>query len=317
MTPYRFSTIAVALAVLHGCGDWSGVAGAVLGSHAMARGARAVPTTLAGELVFVRAEDGRNMLMAMNSDGSGVVRLGVEGSKPHVSPDGSRVAYTTDRDEIAVLNLSTGTESVVTREQSMVPRWSPDGASILFFSARSGRNELWVMNADGTEPRQLTDGGGESMEGDWSPDGTRIVFRRNSGDGGDIWIMNQDGSGAVLLHAGERMDSDPRWSPDGRRIAFVSLIAVDGEVRLTSEIFVIEADGSGLLQLTQGGENWSPAWAPDGSRIAFFGYGARAEPDLFTVRPDGSDLQLLLGGRTYDHGPAYGPLGTTTTGAAP
>jgi tol-pal system beta propeller repeat protein TolB len=307
----------MAIAVLHGCGDWSGVASAVIGSQATARDTRAVPATLAGKLVFVRAADGRNTLMAMNPDGSGMVSIGVEGSKPHVSPDGTRVAYTTARDEIAVLDLSTGTESVVTREQSMVPRWSPDGGSILFFSARSGRNELWVMNADGTEPRQLTHGGGESMEGDWSPDGTRIVFRRNSGDGGDIWIMNQDGSVAALLHAGERMDSDPRWSPDGRRIAFVSLVPVEGEARLTSEIFVIEANGSGLLQLTRGGENWSPAWAPDGSRIAFFGYGARAEPDLFTVRPDGSDLRLLMGGPTYDHGPAYGPVGTTTTGAAP
>ncbi|MGK2961906.1 MAG: TolB family protein [Gemmatimonadaceae bacterium] len=268
-----------------------------------------MPGTLADRIVFVRAEGNRNVLMAMNPDGTDLVSLGAGGVTPHVSPDGRRVVYATPAEGIAVLDLATGKETVVAPRLSVRPRWSPSGDRILFWSDRGGTKEIYVMNGDGSGVVRLTDGKDGYHEADWSPDGSRIVFRRVTGDGGDIWTMNADGSGAAVIYAGQRMDSDPRWSPDGRRIAFVSMVSRLQGDGVSTEIYSIDADGSNLVRLTRhDGEDWSPAWSPDGSKIAFFGYRVSADdPDLFTVNPDGTGLRLLLGGPTYDHGPAYGP----------
>jgi tol-pal system beta propeller repeat protein TolB len=265
-----------------------------------------LPSTLAGKVVFARVEGSTNVLMAMNPDATGMMSLGVQGFKPNVSPDGRKIAYMTSAENTAVLDLATGRETVVATS-AIAPRWSPDGSKIVFWKLSNGPKDIWVMNADGSNPLQLTNGGGENLEADFSPDGSRIVFRRNTGDGGDLWIMNADGTAASLLYAGDRQDSDARWSPDGARIAFVRMVP-SGSSGRTSEIFVINQDGSNLVRLTHDGENWSPTWSPDGSRIAFFAFrNGPDDSDLFTVRPDGIDLALLLGGSKSDHGPAYGP----------
>lgn len=265
----------------------------------------ALPSTFMGQVVFSRVQGSTNVLMAMNPDATGVASLGVQGFKPNVSPNGRKIVYNTPAENIAVLDLGTGQETVVAT-RAIAPRWSPDG-KIVFWKLDSVPKDIWVMNADGSGAVRLTNGGGENLEADFSPDGSRIVFRRNTGDGGDLWVMNADGTAASLLYAGDRQDSDARWSPDGTRIAFVRIV-LSPTLGTTSEIFVINADGSNLVQVTHDGENWSPTWSPDGSRIAFFGFrNGPDDSDLFTVRPDGTDLRLLLGGATSDHGPAYGP----------
>lgn len=267
-----------------------------------------LPSTLAGKIVFIRAEGRTNTVMAMNPDGSGITSLRANGFSAHVSPDGRKIAYNNPANGISVLDLATGKESDVAPGLSIKPRWSPDGAKILFWSDRSGTKELYTMNPDGSGVARISDGSNGFHEADWSPDGARIAFRRVTGDGGDIWTMKADGSGAALLYAGERMDSDPRWSPDGRLIAFVSSVPRT-QGGYSTEIYVIGADGSNLVRATQhDGEDWSPAWSPDGNRIAFFGF--RTSPtdsDLFAVNPDGSGLSALLAGPSYDHGPAFGP----------
>ena len=270
-----------------------------------------LPSTFAGKIVFARVQGRTNVIMAMNAEGGGQVNLKVQGWTPDVSPDGLKVAYITPNEDIGVLDLTSGKESIVAPRFSVSPKWSPDGRKILFWSDRSGSKELWTMNADGSGAAQLTGGGGGYHEADWSPDGTRIVFRRvlpGSG-GGDLWMMNADGTDARLFYAGDRMDSDPRWSPDGKRIAFVRIVPKELIGGTTSEIFVINADGSNLIRLTDHpGEDWAPRWSPDGSGIVFFGFRTSPDdPDLFTVRPDATGLTVLLGGPTYDHGATYGP----------
>jgi Tol biopolymer transport system component len=272
-----------------------------------------IPGTLEGMLVFVRAVDGSNELVARRFAGGGVIRLGVAGTRPHVAPDGRRLAYTTPSGGIGVLDLDSHRAEVIANPRSDSPRWSPDGRRILFWSDRGGSQELWTMLADGSGAVRLSDGGGGYHEADWSPDGTRIVLRRVTGDGGDLWTMKADGTGAALLHAGERMDSDPRWSPDGRRIAFVGTVRRSGS-GFTSAIFVIDADGANPTRLTHDDhEAWSPSWSPDGARIAFFSFAAGPDdPDILTIRPDGTDARVLVGGETYDHGPTFGPLHRTS-----
>jgi TolB protein len=158
--------------------------------------------------------------------------------------------------------------------------WSPDGKEVAFTGCeiveRQLDCEVWVANADGSEAKKLTDGPGRSAGPAWSPDGRRIAFtsdRDMNGDcffhdctgwNGEIYVMNADGSDPKRLTDDPGDDTSPTWSPDGTQIAFASLRNVEGGVDDPSEnyeIFVIDADGSELAQLTNNTSwDWQPDW---------------------------------------------------------
>jgi Tol biopolymer transport system component len=148
------------------------------------------------------------------------------------------------------------------------PSWSPDGSGIVFRRQRGGNDEIYVMAADGADPRNLTREPAVDWGPEWSPDGQWIAF--NSGrDGTDLHGFVVDPEGKHLRRLSRRVFVEyPSWSPDGDRIAFMSQTweGFGGNY----EIFVMNADGSGVTQLTDapGDDGW-PAWSPDGSRIVF------------------------------------------------
>jgi TolB protein len=116
----------------------------------------------------------------MHADGSGLERLTHTDTNgfPQFSPDGRRLVLHIRRD-VHVLDLATGALERLTRDprNGMYPTWSPDGEQIAFVSARNGSTELFVMKADGTEPRRLLGmAQGSVLAPRWSPDGERIVF---------------------------------------------------------------------------------------------------------------------------------------------
>ena len=155
----------------------------------------------------------------------------------------------------------------------------------------------------------------------WSPDGCQIALVSNRHGGMKLHVMGADGydhgSDMKEMTSGSERDDSPAWSPDGTQIAFAS---VRDE---TSDIFVINADGSNLRRVTQGlGQNINPSWSPDGARIIFSTThfsnsalqpgeicledpatcGARHDCfELATIHPDGSGLLRISrgGGCTY------------------
>jgi hypothetical protein len=126
------------------------------------------------------------------------------------------------------------------------PAWSPDGNKIAFTSDRDGNREIYVTSADGTNPVRLTNDPAADYHPAWSPDGARIAFVSDRmPTAGGIFVMNADGTNPVPLATGDNA-TDPAWSPDGRSIAFASerggkfdiyLVNVDGGVptRLTAD----------------------------------------------------------------------------------
>jgi Tol biopolymer transport system component len=143
--------------------------------------------------------------------------------------------------------------------------WSPDGQSVAFGTTRTGNAEIFVMNADGTHERNLTNHPAQDRAATWSPDGESIAFHSDRLGTNDIYVMDADGSNVTPLTSGPRDDLVPSWSPDGSRIAF----ARGGDAR-THDIYVMNADGSNQKRLTDDPrDEWWPAWSPDGSRIAF------------------------------------------------
>jgi len=120
------------------------------------------------------------------------------------------------------------------------PAISPDGARIAFASNRTGSNEIWIANLDGSNPRQLTSMGGAMTVGPrWAPDGRRLVFASQNASDGDIYVIAADGTSLRRLTMEPSNESRPSWSSDGRSIYFTSnRSGVD-------HIWRMPADGSG------------------------------------------------------------------------
>ena len=170
------------------------------------------------------------------------------------------------------------------------PAWSPDGSQITFSSFQDASWDIYIMNADGTNVRQLTDGfWGEQAS--WSPDGTQLAFSGYKDGNESIFVMNVDGTEVEQLTNADRGDDDPAWSPDGTQIVFSS--DRDGD----SEIFVMNADGTNVRQLTDNDDlDEFPVWSPDGSQIIFSNGWKQGITSLFVMNADGSEVHSIRAG---------------------
>jgi Tol biopolymer transport system component len=131
------------------------------------------------------------------------------------------------------------------------PAYSPDGTKIVYASTESGRSEIWVMNADGTNQRQFTYPGYPTAPDanfpSYSPDGTKIVFLGGyETEYGNIWVMNADSTQRTqLTMEPDSISSDePAWSPDGNSIMFNSNRYDPNLKRRANQTWVMNADGS-------------------------------------------------------------------------
>ena len=102
------------------------------------------------------------------------------------------------------------------------PDWAPDGSKIAFASDRNGTQDVWVMNPDGSQQTNLTQGEGNNTKPAWSPDGSKIAFVSDRDGNNEIYTMNADGTGLVRITNHGAGDNDPGWSLDGARILFTS-----------------------------------------------------------------------------------------------
>ena len=206
----------------------------------------------------------------------------------------TRLVYASWQDgghHIYVINSNGASATRLTRTGTNTdPAWSPDGSSIAF--TRDG--DIYVMDADGSNVRRLTTDAEQDYQPAWSADGSRIAFVRERTRTSDLYVMNADGSNErPLTSLFTSVNREPAWSPDGRKIAFSS-------DREGLSIYVMNADGTGVVRLTTGGRDESPAWSPDGTRIAFTRDECRRYPCLPAIHvmdADGSGVRWVATGR--------------------
>jgi TolB protein len=209
----------------------------------------------------------------------------------------------------------------VTRQtavRDMYPFWSPDGRQIVFQSDRNaqmlGQDQIYIMNADGTQVRRLTHSTSSDEAPVWSPDGSTILFSSYITDeNSELYTINTDGSGLRRLTDNPGRDGHAKFSPDGERIIFCS-IRNGSEVY---DLYEMDLDGQDITRLTQyNGWDTYPAISPDGSRIAWrriLPTGGTSSTghnsEIFVMNRDGSNPTNVSHHPDFDGYPAWSPDG--------
>ena len=170
------------------------------------------------------------------------------------------------------------------------PQYSPDGDRIVFGSNRSGHDEIWVCDSDGSDPVQLTSFQGPATGSPrWSPDGERIAFDVFRSEAGEIHVISADGGASTQLTNDSYVNMAPSWSQDGEWIYFAS------DRHDSRQIWKVSSNGASPsakpVQVTQNGGRFAPFESKDGE----FVYYLRGS-DLWRVPRDGGEAVRVLEG---------------------
>ncbi len=243
-------------------------------------------------------------------DGAGMRAVSRNGSinlSPAWSPDGTRISYTSYRDnnpDLWVTDLTSGRHAKISAHPGINAggEWAPDGAEIALTLSKDQDSEIYAVDPAGSILRRLTRSWGIDVSPTYSPDGERLAFVSARYGTPQIFLMDRDGENVARLTQMGGHNVSPAFSPDGSRVAF----AARDEGRF--DIFVINTDGSGLKRLTQSkGDDEDPTWSPDGNHLLFSSSRDGRGKQLYIMTADGKAQTRITDGTGSFSNPQWGP----------
>ena len=232
-----------------------------------------------GTLIFAPADLDERALAWIDRDGE-VERIeGTEGlvQMPDLSPDGTRVVYRGDGDQLWIVNLTAGTRTRLVGDgsgASFWPKWAHDGESVVFASNADGSWNLYRVDASGRgTPEVLLQREGMQVPQSIAPSGDLLFLDRAPNQGNDdLWLLSRTGEPSPFLATSFR-EHEAHFSPDGRFVAYAS------NETGASEVYVVSASGEGEKVTVSVDGSRHPAWSHSGRELFF-----RRRNDMMVVR---------------------------------
>jgi TolB protein len=264
-----------------------------------------------GRIAFTCTRGDYNQLCMINRDGTGLIQLSdMEASNyyPTFSPDGNSLLFASNRNgpfDLYLLMFGEKQLFQITQNVGNVisPDYSPDGRRIVFANqAGDGPTSIWMVNADGLNPRLVYAGTNTIVAVAWSPDGEKIAYAMSVGipQEYEIFTMNSEGKNHIRISQGlSGIGGSIDWSPDGKSLLIYAGAYGD------KDIYKIEvADGS-YAQITNGGNNAGASYSPDGMYIVFNSLRNDDQADLYIMRSNGENQTQLTNNPEPDWGAVW------------
>ncbi|WP_263385343.1 Tol-Pal system beta propeller repeat protein TolB [Granulicella arctica] len=259
------------------------------------------------KIFYVHIAGGTKEIWMMDYDGANqhaITHLGTVSISPRVSPDNSRVAFSTlgkygFQIQMYSLLLNRTVAFSSTGGTNLSPAWAPSGREIAFSSSRSGDPDIWITDATGGLSRRVTSFKGPDVSPTYNPKtGAQIAWISGRTGLPQLYIMETDGSGIQRMTDGGYATS-PSWSPNGQFVAFAWDRKYGPGAPGGQDIYVMEVASKKWIQLTHdGGRCDFPSWSPDGRHIVYANSasGRPGDTKVWTMLADGTQRHALTGG---------------------
>ena len=266
-----------------------------------------------GRIAFTCTRGDYNQICMINRDGTGLAQLtDMDASNyyPAFTPDGSSLLFASNRNgpfELYLLLFGKKQLFQITENVGNVisPDYSPDRRTIVFANrVGDGPTSIWMVNADGLNPRLMYTGTNTIVAVAWSPDGEKIAYAMSIGTPQEyeIFIMDSTGKNHIRISQGLRgIGGSIDWSPDSKNLLVYAGVFGD------KNIFQIDAVTGDFIQLTDGGNNAGGVYSPDGRYIVFNSLRNDDQADLYIMRANGENQVQLTNHPEPDWGPQWAP----------
>ena len=263
-----------------------------------------VPGIAETKIYYVKFGGGNKEIWAMDYDGANqhaITHLGTVSLSPRVSPDNSRVAFSSlGRDGFQVrmysLLLGRAVNLPVAGGTNLSPAWSPSGREFAYSSSRTGDPEIWIADANGGSSRRVTSFRGPDVSPTFNPKtGAQIAWISGRTGLPQLYVMETDGSGVQRMTDGGYATS-PSWSPNGQFLTFAWDRKYGPGAPGGQDIYVMEIATKRWVQLTHDiGRCDFPSWSPDGRHIVFANSanGRAGDTRVVTMLADGTERHNL------------------------